>query len=331
MYQISIADEGALKSFLSINDVDFIDVFFEEQCIRLVTSSTELYAQLILRAERSRDENDWQCRIHKKTLASLKDGDVLKVSKNDERVTTEFYNEYGSLEYTCSFSLQVVADWVYQEKSAATVSPRGLEFNLDELVTVGKIAKLSGVGVVCVDSDVACVRLKSGARVYRRVGSSLSFSLTTRSLDALRKCNHTILSVKDWLIAQNGSFTVIANKARLDSNEEFGYIAKCGAKFVAKVGLGKLFLFMNRLKVKTDSITISIANGVCCIADTWHEYRVPIKLESAQLAPGAECNEYSIPQSLLTGVLSPIGSNEFDLRITKNFNQMSCGEYVIVW
>lgn len=331
MYQISIADANVLKSFISINDVDFIDVFFEEHCVRFVTNSTELYAQLVLRAERSRDESDWQCRIHKKTLASLGDGDILKVSKSNESVTTEFYNEYGSLEYSCSFSLQVVADWVYQEKSAAATCPKGLEFNSDEIVTIGKIAKLSGVGVVCVDSGVACVRLKSGARVYRRVGSSLAFSLTTKSLDALRKCSHIILSVKDWLIAQSGSFTVIANKTRLDSNEEFSYIAECGAKFVAKIGLGKLFLFVNRLKVKTDSIVISVVDGMCCVTDTWHEYRIPIKLEGARLAPGAECNEFSIPQSLLTGVLSPIGSNEFDLRITKNFNQLNCGEYVVVW
>lgn len=331
MYRIEMSDSKVMGSFISINDVDYVDVFLCNDKVKFVTNSAELFAELELPVTKSKGEENFQFRIHKKTLASMVTGDYLILSKESDRISASFYNEYGVLNYACSFDQQVVAEGSYAEKmELAEQTKEGMTFDVSALTNLGRVAKTS-TGVINVDRRVASVFLRNGARVYREVDTPMSFAVTSKALDALRKSNCKVISVRDFLLARNDGFYVMATKTRLTTNEEYDFIKEFGAKFVATVGLGSLFRFMSKLKIISDLVELRVGQSDCLISDSHYEYKVPIVFKGAQLAPGAECDSIAVPLTLLTGTLAMLGYNEFNIRVTKNFTQLTADKYTVVW
>jgi len=332
MVRIVFNDTGQLVRFLSINDIDYVDVLIKGLQCFFITDSNEAFAMLEFPVSRSASQEDFKFRVHRKLLLSLADGDSIEISCTEGDVTMVFFGGDGALNYHCSFKRQVVSETMYLEKIQAAGKIRGgVCVDGGELSEIHRIAKIRG-GLINVDRGVAAVLLNSGARVYRKVSADVSFAMTSTAFECLRKCNSRFYSLADYLIAVNQGFCVAVRKARLNSNEEYGLIAskRFGSKFIAEVNLGNLFHFMSRTKTRLESVVVNVEKEECKVASFGSEFTIPISFTNRQTAPNCVVGQVEFPADLVSVILRNLGGSVFTLKLKKNFMQFEHGDFIVV-
>lgn len=334
MFKIVFTDVTAFGNFLSINEIDFVDVFFGENTVKFISNSTEVYTEYRMSVLRSASQEPLNCRIGKNFLKSVGQGDVVTVSCTGDNMVLSLYSGNGCLLYTCSFLRQVAASSSYADRVAAAENLGDIRtFNLDRFDGLYKIARLNG-GIITAGSGVGAVTLKEAGAVYKEVdGFDTSFAVTSRALACLKKCNNDVGIVKDMLAAVNGGFTVFVQKARMETLDDYSVLSsgRFGAKYTAEINLHNLFRFLYKTKISAESVEID-TNICACIIGTGHcTYTIPVDLKNARTADGAVMEKLAIPVSVLLKVLNVLQLEVYSLRVMKNFIQFKAGGYTIVW
>ena len=93
MYRFTIQDGKAVETFLSVNDIDYVDCFFQEKDVVLVTNSTEAFAQLKFPVLKSEDQKPYTCRISRNILKTVGTGDIIELINEGENIVLTVYSE----------------------------------------------------------------------------------------------------------------------------------------------------------------------------------------------------------------------------------------------
>lgn len=331
MFYAKFPGYKTLNDFLSISDIDYIDVFLSGDCLRLIVNSSDVYAEYSIPVKCSSNQEDCQFRMSKKLLQFIIEDDVLEFSIVDGTVNLLIKDENESLRYSCSFLQQIVEYNVYYDKMQIVERMQFKpSFNLTNLTKVFKIASLT-TGVANCSNGVVSVLMKEGPRAYYETEMPASFSLTYKAFNFLKKCSSLVMDYQDYLIASNNAFTVIVRKARLQTNEEFSILKnnKFGAQYVAEVNFSQLFRFLSKTKIQAESISISLQDEICSLEAMNVKFKIPVKLSGVKTT--GVLKEIAIPTMVLNKVLMGIGSSMFKLRVTKTFIQMTAENFYVVW
>lgn len=332
MFQFGFGDVKVLNDFLSINDVDYVDCLLEGDSAKLITSTSDTFAEFVFRVHKSANQGDERFRIYKGLLKFITVRDRIGVVIEDGKVLITFYDvDTGVVRYKCSCSQQVVAATVYSTlMELAENLPEAAKVKLGTLSKIEKIAN-SSTGIVNVDRGVASVLTQEGARVYQKVSEGQTFSVTTKAMSNLKKCNSEVSNYQDFLIASNEKgFTVIVRKSRLQTNEEYQLLKgkHWGAQFTAKADLSDLFRFLSKIKIDIDSIDIDLEEGNCVLSAMRSEFFIPVRLTEVHTT--GKLKRLAVPTMVICKLLHPL-SSVFEMRVTKTFVQMESGDFTVVW
>ena len=334
MFSIKFKDVVVFGNFLSINEIDFVDVFLDKNQVKFISNSNEVYAEYRAASLCSVNQESFSCRISKSFLKSIGQEDVITIACSDGEVRISLYSGKGSLLYSCSFLQQVVAFSSYADRVLLAENIKGLPvFNLGLLEGLYQIARFNG-GLVTVDGGAGAVMLKEAGAVYKEIaGIAESFTVTNKALACLKKCSNNVGSLKDMLVAVNGGFTVFVQKARMETLEDYSVLVsgRFGAKYTADINLHNLFRFLYKTKINADSVKINVKTCECVISTGHCVYTIPVDFNNAVLAAGASMEELSVPVAVLLKVLNLLKIETYSLRVMKNFIQFKSGDYIIVW
>lgn len=331
MFYTQFKDVKTLNRFLSISEIDFIDAFVDNGLLKLIISTSEVYAEFSVHVQCSAEQDSVQFRISKKLLQFIIEDDILEFTITNGMIHLSIKDYQEALRYECSFIQQIVEFNVYYDKMNIAKS---LEFvpsiNTTKLVSIFKIAAAS-TGVVNCDGGAASVLTKEGPRVYYRTEPMESFSLTCKAFGFLRKCSSDVMNYRDFLIAKYSAFVVIVRKTRLQTNEEFQFLIskRFGAQYVADVNFNQLFRFLSKTKIQVDAISIGLSDFFCTLEAMNASFKVPIQIANIQTT--GNLRELAIPTSVLNKLLMNVGSVEFRLRVTKYFVQLTTNQFYVVW
>lgn len=332
MYRFNIQDGKAVETFLSVNDIDYVDCFFQEKDVVLVTNSTEAFTQLKFPVLKSEDQKPYTCRISRNILKTVGTGDIIELINEGENIVLTVYSETKKKIYSCTFPVQVVAISTYVDKlELAAAQQNYYTFNTSELDALIKIAKRCN-GVINVIDKVASVILKSGVRVYKRIQIPVNFTITCTAFANLRKCNSLVGSLRDYLIAVSSNLVVLARKSRLGSNQDFEVLTsgRYGSKYIADINLSGIFRFLNKTKVALTSLAIDVERQECQIEASEGVYSIPVFFSNIRHTD-VPTEKINLPTDLLTKVICQFDTSDYNVQIKKNFVQLSTDEYIIVW
>lgn len=333
MFQFSFGDVKILNDFLSINDVDYVDCLVRGETMSFVTNTSDAFAEYKFPIHRSDEQKDEEFRIYKGLLKFITVRDTIVIEVKDGNVTMIFWDADSQVtNYRCSCLQQVVATTVYSNliKMAHSL-PEGGKVRLDSLNKMERVAAAT-TGVLSIEGGAVSVLTREGARAYQKWAGKESFSVTTKALSKLKKCNKEVLDFQDYLIAVNGSgFTVIVRKARLQLNEEYQLLVgkHWGAQFTANIDLGGLFRFLSKVSLDIDSIEIDLKEGSCVLGALRSEFFIPVRLTEVQTT--GKLKKLPIPTMIIKKMLLTLGSSIFKIRVTKTFVELECGEFIVVW
>jgi hypothetical protein len=333
MYSISFSSTRDLSDFLSVNDVEYVDVFCAESKVRFISSTNEVFACLDVKADCSRDSKDFSCRIHSKILKSISEDSVLRLDCNGDEIVLYFLHSSGQLYYSCRFGKQVVYDTLYSDRiSIIEECDSEVFIDSDQFLDVSKVAKMFN-SYVAVDSGVAGVVLRSGPRMYKKVSTKRSFSMTGDTISALRKCNKEFVSIKNFLFAKRNEFSVLARKVNELGNQEYTLLhdKKFGAKCIVRVNFRFLLNFFAKTHIKIDSVYVNAKDKCVEIEGFNSTFKIPIDLDVVEIAEGVEVDDFRVPAAVIFGMLNQLKGTEYFLRQKKSFIQFDQDEYTIVW
>lgn len=142
MYKISISDLNDFNALLDANDVEYLDVFFRENSILFVSNTNEIFAMLRVPAEKSYNENAYDCRIPRKLLKNALSEGILEIESSETDVTLHISSGYGRRFCTVKFLNQKVYNFNYLHKIDVleTFSP-DYYINVDGLSELSKISR----------------------------------------------------------------------------------------------------------------------------------------------------------------------------------------------
>lgn len=332
MIRIYFGSSVNIKSFLQVNNTDYIDVIYRNEICYFITNSNEAFALVRFKAACSAEQGEEKFRIHRNILLGVGADECMDVSVENGLVTASFYDENMLPRCHCTFKVQVVPETMYEEKMnlAADVCEAAV-IDGDEYDPLFRIAVL-GNGIVNVDDGVAAVFLQNNTRIYSKVTTNLSFSFTKEAFRALCRCSKHFCSVRNYLIAHNEDFFVVVKKARLNSNSEYRLISsnRFGSKYVAEINLSNIFCFLARTNAKIDSITLDFTQEAGLVSSFSAEFSIPVAIENYKLAEGASMEPVSLSASLFSGVLNNLGSNVFTVKVKKNYVQFETERFIVV-
>ena len=91
MYRINIDDIDSLKSFLIINDTEYIDAIIDLNKATLVTNTKEIFAALTLDSIAIDEESSLMIRINRKLLLGLANTGHILIKIVDSFVKMDFF------------------------------------------------------------------------------------------------------------------------------------------------------------------------------------------------------------------------------------------------
>lgn len=333
MFRVIFENTAELRNMLSISEMEYIDALFMDDKLMLVANTNEIFVSLQLPVQKSRDQQNFDCRINSKILQSVIDNSVMDVSCTSEMVQLSFSRLDGAKYYSCTFTRQVVLDTAYYDKLKLTSEVHSdVVIDSDQFVDLAKIAKMVN-SFVTIDAGAACVMFRNGPRVYKKVTTKQQFALTGSAIMALRKCNSDFLSVHDYVLTASGDLRVLVRKAVLGNNEEYNILMsdRFGAKCIFQMNVGNLLNFFAKTRIKLDSVQIK-ASDQCVELEAYNsKFQVPIDIKGMQLADGATADDFYVPAVILFSVMNTIGRYEFMVKQKKSFIQLESEDYVIVW
>lgn len=332
MYDVAFEDTKELKSFLAISDSEYVDVFCGERGIKIISNTNEIFVCLKMPCSSTINSSELRYRLPTKLLQSVTDNSILTMDELDgERIKVSFRHHSGELYYSCVFAKQIVYSTMYADK-VEIVDGKIPEVYIDtnELSKLTKIAKTFN-GFVSVSDGVACVMLKSGPRVYKKLKCSQTFAATGDGITALRKCNSSVRNVMKYLYANGDSLHVLVTKVNCGSNEEFDYMNSFGSKCLLSVNFGQLMMFFTKTKVKIDSVLVNV-DEQCVVLEAFNStFTIPIHINVIQLVPGAHVDNFYVPASIIYGFFNALDGYEYVLKQKRSFTQLEQDDYTIVW
>lgn len=335
MYNVNISDSGKFKVFLGLIDTEYVDVYLNGEIALFICNTVEYFSMICFPCAASVNETVSSVRIKRATLRSLFcDGSMQFVIK-DGIVSLSFIDTVGSNVCTVDFKQQPVFGNVYSHKMELLEKANLYsKFSLDDLTELYKIAK-SEYSFINLDSGVAAVYLKCGARVYKPISFKETLCLTAKSFELLRKCGKNFFSIENYVGVTQGPLTILVTKARCQSNSEFysliGENSMYKANLIATLGFSNLLRFISLKHPKEQSVTIDLQAGICIFAEDNETFKVPIAITEKQLAPGAALGSISIPMSVLTSAVANAGITKFRMKRKKSFIELSFEDLYILF
>lgn len=327
MYRISIENVEQFKTFLSINDSEYIDAILTKDMAVFITNSTEILGLFMQSCSSSANETGCNLRIPRGLLKKLiGDGGFDINLLAQDQVAIRFYDTEDNCRCQASFRHLQVFNSAYVDKMKLIKNFRPTRFiDSNTFHCLSLVSKLSSA-LINVDAEVACVVLSAGIKVFKEVPFKDSFCISSKSYEVLRRCNHKFFSVEEFMGALQGNLAVLVTKARPYSNQEFQPMTdpngQFKAKYLADINLSNLTSFLNLQKMRVETITIDVLHKRCSLNYAEIQYQIPVLLQNEKEGGTGKFAEFSIPGKVIEQIVLPLKEVEFEFKKKKTFSQL---------
>lgn len=337
MYEVKL-NSIDVDNYARLNSLDvsaaYLDALFLPDRLRLILNSGNVFAMQDILDYKNTSGVTFSCRIPRRVLQGMLSNMNLVFTEQKEAIRLDFIDENGSKLRNVTFNNQIVFNQRNLEKiKILEADGMGNEIDLQDLEKVAKIAK-QNKGLINIDLGLAQVSLGSNARVYKRVGTKLSFALDPSAISILEKCGNKAFSYESYICSRKENLGILLSKARFKPNIEFNLIddetTPYKACYVSDVDLFNLKEFLSKNSLKGVSAELDFDTRECTISYENIIYRIPILVKSEKRG-GSIPVKLTIEIEQLTTILFHFPSAMFHLKVMKNFVKLETSDYIAVF
>lgn len=332
MFSVTIDNSKIFFDFLNSSDLDYVDVFLNDEVSTLAMNTSDYICVLLLPTTHTPNEHARSFRISRNLLKQQKLAETIAVKFNDAsgEVTTSFMTG-NSLLCNASFINQKVYSTAYDDKLALLRGyKKSYGFKLESIMPLIKLCNTLN-GVLNFDSGIVSGIFANGIRVYKKTNFDSSLSMTPKSAQILKKCNDDIFSVENYVGAFNGNFAILINKLRVVPNTEYFSLGTARTQYRAVIDFSNLISFSCSHPMKISNFTIDLDERNCTVVEGDITYSLPIVFDEEIRAKADLIHEIVIPFSIMRNFLPTFGYNKVTIEKKQFFTCITAGDYKIMF
>ena len=335
MFSVYINDKKQFDNFLNSNDVEYVDVYLNDQQALFIMNTSEVFSALILTCTHSINEHGRGFRMLKSLLKQQSREGYMDVDFDTAHKVHVDFRVGDSVYCKVKFSYQQVFTSSYKDKLDLLKSDRSRDrLPVEQLGNLLKIANAVG-GLFNISNGVASIVTVSNLRIYKEVKFQQEICISPKNLNLLRKCDTSIFSIANYVGAyNNNNFAILITKSRILDNSEYFSIAKNAeyrARYRVNLDFSHLLQFIIAHPLKQPMLPISLEERSCKILEDQIEYEIPLTFKSEDRAKTFEDKELNVPYSVVRNVLNSFDTYDFVVEKKQYFTQIQKGDYTILY
>lgn len=335
MFRVEIKEEVNLRTFLTLSDSEYFDAILDKGNSTFIISNSEVFATITLETVAIDEKGSQAIRLPRKLLLNLLSVGYLLIDVKEVDVNLELYEiqKENSVEKTCGllFARQQIWAEGYTDrlKLISELSTKTM-YDLSSLTDIIKIGSTNKSIITC-DRGVVCTALGNNCRVYRKIDSSINFSINANTLAILTRISPKVFDYKNYLGVIKDSLTIICTKVRHSSNEEYALIIQEKSSFKANVDLHYLQRFLSKMHLSNDTVQVDLLQSNSVITDGSKQYTIPIMVKNLQKAESCKECKFNINAQILDIVNKTFNHNIVAMSNKRTFVQLDSNETSLIF
>ena len=332
MFSISINDSKTFFDFLNSSELDFVDVYLNDEVTTMVMNTSDLFCVLLLNSTHTPGEKSRSFRLSRSLLKQQKSADVISVRFCED-------GNDVSVSFLSGNSMLCDATFIYQKVYSTSYADRlklikgyhkPYSFRLESVSPLIKLSNTLG-GLLNFEAGAAGAIFTNGIHVYKKINYNESLCITPKNAQILQRCDDNIFSIENYAGAFNGSFAILVNKLRVSSNAEFFNLGSARTQYRAEIDFANLISFACSHPMKITNFKIDLDNRNCAVLENDIRYRLPIAITNEVRAKADTVHELNLPFSVIRNMLPTIGSTKVLVEKKQFFVCITSGDYKIMF
>ena len=335
MFRVEIKEETNLKTFLSLNDSEYIDAILDKNKSTFINSTREIFATITLETIAIDEVESKSIRLPRKHLLNLLAIGYLLIDVRETNVSLDFYEiqKESIVEKTCGMKFarqQIWAEGYLDKLQLITGLSIDVVYdlsNLNDLIKIGNTHK----SIITCDNGVACVIIDSNCRVYRKIDDTILFSMGANTLSILTRISNKVFNYQNYLGVIKDNLTIICTKVRHSSNEDYNLIVQEKSSFKARIDMRYLQRFLSKIKVSSDTVQVGLEAQNSVIEDGSKLYDIPVMVKDLQKSDVCKECKFNVSVKILDIVDKILKHNIVNLSNKRTFVQLDSDETSIIF
>lgn len=335
MFRVEIKEENNLKTFLSLNDSEYIDAILDKTKTTLINSTREIFATITLDTIAIDEMESKSVRLPRKLLLNLLSIGYMLIDIRETDISLDFYEiqKESVVEKSCGVKFarqQIWAEGYLDKLQLITDLSINVVHDLSTLSDVIKIGN-SNKSIISCDNGVACVAINNNCRVYREIDNSVVFSMNASSLLTLTRISPKVFDYKNYLGVIRDNLTIICTKVRHNDNADYELIMQEKSSFTAKIDMRYLQRFLSKIKITDDNVQVDLLRQNSVIEEGTKIYDIPIMVRELQKSNVCKECRFNINVQILDTISKAFAQNILYVCNKRTFVQLSNEDTAIVF
>jgi hypothetical protein len=311
MYRVVVNSTEDLQKVLSINDMEYADIYLSTRSCTIVNYSSAMLGLMKLSLKKN-DGYAIQFRMERKLLEKLAVEGYIDFTINDTTITAEFVTQEGRKLYDITFAKQNVYALEYQNEieilKEVEKSP-DCWCSLEPLSRLATVARSSNC-VLTVENKVACVQITDHMKLWADLeGFNIpNMSVQVGALLKLLKLNLSVFNYKNFVGTVRGNVTLMCKKVRGFNVADFKLAREQKSALKCKIDLSELTTILAKLTISDKIVTINLSddgsNGFVSLTIGHSRINVPIGISEFRKADTYAVEPIEMPMFLLKTILT---------------------------
>lgn len=305
MFRVAIESTTDFRRLLSTKDSAAVTFRVRSKQLSIMIASTEII--VIYHVKEPVDCEDCSFAVNRESFLRLYRSGDFAVDVNGSTVTVYFYDANGALTHSADFLYLQDAESLYVEMLHVLESGGGEEIGVGDILPMVRLA-IAQQASLQVRNYVATIVLNNNLKVFKPVGTRVSFSIRPDYLRHLVNNQTVWYKVQQYVCTKNGNLTYICATDRLsDCDSEYSMVHggyNLAVKLRMFVGIKPLRELVNSHFV-FDSMMLDLDSRQL-VLDGMVKCRILLEITDLKRTSDFNVTELQIPKSIL-GILGIFG------------------------
>lgn len=331
IFNIKIDDTKKILDFLNITDSESVDVCISNNTALFICNTVDIFVTLKMNCKSSVGAKDVSFRIKSSFLSKLViEGSISFEFIEDNQIKVSFKHLNNSIAYSFIMKKQIVYRDLYADKLNILTNIKNYEkIDLSELELFRKITSTNDC-ILNISNKVASLNY-GNIRVYKEVNMNCNFAVYTKTFRALTKFSNYVFNIENFLCIATKELFIVANKCKLNNNEEYAYLKEQKSAYRSVVDFTNLRYITNKLNIKDEYAIMDFEKKSAEIKYKGTIFSVPLVERDVKHSDNFKLGQIGIPLHLLKGIFNKIPNCEFVYDKKKYFSKLEQNGLILIF